>query len=314
MADERLRRLFIHKKSYKEVSEAYGAMERLRELLPRLRRGRQQTLTKVAAAGTRTADGGVSTEAEEGEGAGAGAVIFDVCSGRGIFAVLLSFWFPAAKIVMMDSNGAMDLLHVRARPNLVFHHVDLYGESAVEAIREECGGAGVDHAVVVGVHLCGALSPRLIDLAFGMSEVDGMILCPCCIKGQLGGDCQRAAKERGCSPYTVLCETFRNLCESELAAGEGSAAAAARVVGARAAAAGAASAAGAAAPPPPPSPPLPLQRNNGHPRSLATILPYYATPQASCTRFPERRLLDGARRLRGRLRTIPDDNSAWTRR
>jgi hypothetical protein len=32
--------------------------------------------------------------------------------------------------------------------------------------------------------------------------------------------------------------------------------------------------------------------------------------QASCTRFAERRLLHGARRWEGRLRTIPDDTTA----
>lgn len=205
MADHRLRRLFLHKKSYKEVTEAYGAMHQVRNLLPRLRRS----------------ESGADATAEYPSDDGAGALIFDVCSGRGITALLLSFWFPGARIVMMDSNGAMDLLHVRARSNLVFRHVDLYGESAVEAIREETEAARARDAgfvaVVVGVHLCGALSPRLIDLAFRMSEIDGMILCPCCIKGALGGDCKRAAKERGCDPYVVLCETFRNLCEDELA-------------------------------------------------------------------------------------------------
>ena len=40
---------------------------------------------------------------------------------------------------MMDSNGAMDLSHVRALPNrnVVFRHVDLYGASVVEVIRKE---------------------------------------------------------------------------------------------------------------------------------------------------------------------------------
>ena len=65
------------------------------------------------------------------------------------------------------------------------------------------------------MHLCGALSPRLIDLAFGLDEVDGLVLCPCCVKGGLGGACRRAAKERNVSPYVVLCETFRRLCEEE---------------------------------------------------------------------------------------------------
>ena len=35
------------------------------------------------------------------------------------------------------------------------------------------------------------------------------------MKGQLGGDCQRAGRARGVDPYGVLCETFARLCERE---------------------------------------------------------------------------------------------------
>ena len=217
VADPRTRRLLSHKKSHKEVTEAYGTYERVRELLPRLdptwSHLKPETVVETV----------VRTP-------GPGPVIFDACSGRGVTAALLSFWFPDATIVMMDSNGAMDLSHVRALPNrnVVFRHVDLYGASVVEVIRKETagngnysdGGKGLQKrrrtAVLVGTHLCGALSPRLIDLCFGLDEVDGMVLCPCCIKGQLGGDCMRAAKKRGVSAYVVLCETFARLCEREV--------------------------------------------------------------------------------------------------
>ena len=215
LADPRTRRLFSHKKAPKEVTEAYGTYERVRELLSRL----DPTIgAKSATPETVVTPGNV--------------VIFDACSGRGVTAALLSFWFPDAEIVMMDSNGAMDLSHVRALPNrnVVFRHVDLYGASVVEVIRKETARDGGDDdgefgkgrsgrkrtAVLVGTHLCGALSPRLIDLCFGLDEVDGMILCPCCIKGQLGGDCMRAAKTRGVSAYVVLCETLARLCEREV--------------------------------------------------------------------------------------------------
>ena len=78
--------------------------------------------------------------------------------------------------VMMDANGAMDLSHVQSLPNrnVVFRHVDLYGASVVETIKKETGGPHAGSVVVlVGTHLCGALSPRLIDLCFGMDEVHG---------------------------------------------------------------------------------------------------------------------------------------------
>lgn len=234
LADPRTRRLLSHKKAHKEVTEAYGTYERVRELLPRL----GPTCVVDRTNGSR--------EIPRETKSHIGPVIFDACSGKGVTACLLSFWFPTAKIVMMDSNGAMDLSHVRALPNrnVVFRHVDLYGASVVEVIRKEtnavfgdafgekkrtdlhtAGDAAGDEkretrkkrvAILAGTHLCGALSPRLIDLCFGLDEVDGMILCPCCIKGQLGGDCMRAAKTRGVSAYVVLCETFARLCEREV--------------------------------------------------------------------------------------------------
>ena len=44
--------------------------------------------------------------------------------------------------------------------------------------------------------------------------------------------------------------------------------------------------------------------------SIARQIPLLCSYPPSGTRFAERRLLDGARRLRGRLRTIPDDTTA----
>ena len=223
LSDPRLRRLFAGKKAHKEVTEAFAAAAKTRALI---------------AALDATSDDQASVD-------GAGWTIFDACSGKGVAAILYSFWFPRAKIVMLDADGAMDLTHVRARANVTFRHVDLYGESVVEAIRDECGDGDASDAtsdatsdttsdvcgrsersarggaILVGVHLCGALSPRLIDLAFGLDEIRGLVLCPCCVKGTLGRDCVRSGKERGVGAYVVLCETFRALCEREICIGGG---------------------------------------------------------------------------------------------
>jgi hypothetical protein len=151
--------------------------------------------------------------------------------------VLLSYFFPDARVVMLDANGSMDLSHVAGRENVRFWHCDLFGDSAVRAIRETIETENREDAgfftkktkktpfrrrrrrrrfrVLLGMHLCGALSPRLIDLAFGLDDVDGLVLCPCCVKGGLGGACRRAAKARKVSPYVVLCETLRRVCEEE---------------------------------------------------------------------------------------------------
>ena len=204
-------RVLSHKSAHKEITEAYGA-----------RREIERTLA------------GLGRDGNKAVANGKGVTVFDACSGRGVVGVLLSYFFPDARVVMLDANGSMDLSHVAGRENVRFWHCDLFGDSAVRAIRETIETENREDAdfslkknaipptpprrrfrVLLGMHLCGALSPRLIDLAFGLDDVDGLVLCPCCVKGGLGGACRRAAKARKVSPYVVLCETLRRVCEEE---------------------------------------------------------------------------------------------------
>jgi hypothetical protein len=214
-------RVLSHKSAHKEITEAYGARRKIFETLRGL--GYFDGEYEKKNENARGEDGDDGYEVRD---SGAGVTIFDACSGRGVVGVLLGYFFPSAKVVMLDANGSMDLSHVAAKDNVRFEHCDLYGDSAVRAIRETIededrsdqktfGPKKRRYRVLLGMHLCGALSPRLIDLAFGLDEVDGLVLCPCCVKGGLGGDCRRAAKQRNVSPYVVLCETFRRLCEEE---------------------------------------------------------------------------------------------------
>jgi hypothetical protein len=213
-------RVLSHKSAHKEITEAYGARRKIFETLRGLGWDGEYGKKNENARGEDGDDG------YEVRDSGAGVTIFDACSGRGVVGVLLGYFFPSATVVMLDANGSMDLSHVAAKDNVFFSHCDLYGDSAVRAIRETIEDEDRSdqktqkplkrrYRVLLGMHLCGALSPRLIDLAFGLDEVDGLVLCPCCVKGGLGGDCRRAAKQRNVSPYVVLCETFRRLCEEE---------------------------------------------------------------------------------------------------
>ena len=68
-----------------------------------------------------------------------------------------------------------------------------------------------------GMHLCGALSPRLIALASSIERVDAFAVCPCCIKGSLGHLVKRTARQLGRSNYEVLVEALGDMCARELA-------------------------------------------------------------------------------------------------
>ena len=187
---EPLRSLLAMRKAAKEVSEAYGAIACARELL-----------AAPLAAGRVGVDG-------------RGVVFLDVCSGRGLTAVLLSFILPGARVVLFDANGAMDLAHVAARPQLRFCHLDLFGASASGVLRQAAEGEGVTVVIALGTHLCGALSPRLIDLCVRVPSIHGLVLSPCCLRGALGAKISQAAKRRrpGRPPYALLVETLAALC------------------------------------------------------------------------------------------------------
>ncbi|KAJ1637321.1 hypothetical protein T492DRAFT_555482, partial [Pavlovales sp. CCMP2436] len=137
----------------KELSEAYA-------MLLRVRRER-------GAASERPADG-------------AGSVLFDVCSGKGVASLVLAYALPSARIVMVDSDEGMNLSYVRMRQNLSFHQLDVFKPRFEQLLASEAAGA--DWACVIGTHLCGALSPRLIGAYVGAGAVlDVLLLSPCCL-------------------------------------------------------------------------------------------------------------------------------------
>lgn len=198
-----LRALLAMKKCAKEITEAYGAAQQVKALL--LRHGADAS-------------------------SGRGAVVLDVCSGKGLCAALLSCMLPEARVAMFDANGDMDLAHVAALPRLTFCQLDIFSPDAAQTLEASAAGASV--CVAVGTHLCGALSPRLVDLFCTAPSIDALVLVPCCIKGKLGSDVMRAARAARAAaqpeqllvdakapkwglafPYSLLVRSLASLCE-----------------------------------------------------------------------------------------------------
>ena len=191
LADEALRPVLSMRKCAKELSEAYGAAGKVIALL--------------------RAHG-----AAEG---GAGVTILDVCCGKGLTALLLSYLLPSATLLLFDANGAMDLAHVAARPQMSFAQLDLFSAEALGVLDAAAAATCARHTVAIGTHLCGALSPRLLDLAIRAQAIHALVLSPCCLRGALGAGVARAAKAAwpGCEngPYHVLVATLAALGQSE---------------------------------------------------------------------------------------------------
>ncbi|KAL1521126.1 hypothetical protein AB1Y20_022680 [Prymnesium parvum] len=183
------RRLLAQRGAIKEVCEAYAAVAQVRGLL--WQAGRAE-----AAAN------------------GAGLTVLDVCSGKGLTSVLLRRALPEARVVMFDLNGEMELSHLALDPRLDFVLLDLFSREAPAILHERLEGSTV--GVAVGTHLCGALSSRFISLAASLEGIDAFTLCPCCLKGSLGHQVKRRAKQLGRSNYDVLVESLAEVCVHEL--------------------------------------------------------------------------------------------------
>jgi hypothetical protein len=116
------------------------------------------------------------------------SVIVDLCCGKGFASVLMAQEFPHALILMFDANEAI-------KPNAVvfsnvrYHTADIHDagfaaklRSLIDAaLRKRPSPPRALRCVAVGMHLCGSLSPRAIELFEQTDLLDGLILAPCCL-------------------------------------------------------------------------------------------------------------------------------------
>ena len=106
--------------------------------------------------------------------------VVDLCSGRGLTAALLGVLRPHDVQVL-----AVDLLHRRFVPahhaygNVVYQgETDITADTFARSLADfVAGGRGA----ILGMHLCGELSVRAIELFVQSRDVESLTLCPCCL-------------------------------------------------------------------------------------------------------------------------------------
>jgi hypothetical protein len=189
LADPALRRMFVGRNAVKEVTEAGSSTHRVQQMLAHFGHSKD----------------------------GQNVTIIDACSGKGFGAALMSQWIPKARVVMMDADGNMDLSHVRSLDNVHFVHADLFASDAPAVF--DAAAAGSTLCIALGVHLCGELSPRLVDVVGNARSVSAVVLSPCCLKGGLGFAVKKVSSARGIEPYDVLVETLSSHCSTALCGG-----------------------------------------------------------------------------------------------
>lgn len=109
----------------------------------------------------------------------AGRTVFiDCCCGAGLTCVLLSAAFPAARVLGLDLLSPRILSHLRS-PNACMRQADLFAaDSMLNTLATEDGVS----LILIGMHLCGFLSTKLIQLfgSLGLACA-AIVLSPCCL-------------------------------------------------------------------------------------------------------------------------------------
>ena len=170
------------------------------------------------------------------------AAVVDLCCGKGYLSLLLALECPTLPIIAVDNNAKIDLEHISAIPNLTFLQADVMAASfgaalatalasALASARDSAagvagGGAGCADAlsaglqptrsscIALGMHLCGPLSPRAIELFAGCDALSSLVLVPCCLDRRTDGPLKMQARELGVDPYECKVRQLTGLLEA----------------------------------------------------------------------------------------------------
>eukprot|EP00316_Scyphosphaera_apsteinii_P013077 CAMPEP_0119346352 /NCGR_PEP_ID=MMETSP1333-20130426/107959_1 /TAXON_ID=418940 /ORGANISM="Scyphosphaera apsteinii, Strain RCC1455" /LENGTH=213 /DNA_ID=CAMNT_0007358851 /DNA_START=176 /DNA_END=814 /DNA_ORIENTATION=- len=105
---------------------------------------------------------------------------------------------------MVDSSCAIDTTHTSAFHNLSFMRADILGAPFAAMLTAHLPRQ-LPPRVMVGIHLCGALSPRAVSLFGQLSHLlEVLVLVPCCLNRRADASLKRYAKDMGIDPYVLV--------------------------------------------------------------------------------------------------------------
>jgi hypothetical protein len=190
----------------KELIEAYAALEQLELILD-------------APASQRANDGSQHQPPPT-------QVLVDLCCGKGFFSLIAALERPSMAVVMIDSSSAIKTEHADALPNLTFLRADIMSsafaatlDTALTAACTPLPPQAPDRVAVpgcgiaVGIHLCGKLSPRAVELFCASPLLSTLLLVPCCLHKIADAELKLRAKALAIEPYEAKVEELVGLLE-----------------------------------------------------------------------------------------------------
>ena len=126
--------------------------------------------------------------------------VIDLCCGKGFLATLVAICFPSFVVTAVDRlldnylphYGAAGILNVR------YAQLDVmsagFADDIHTMVKDKDHGDGRP-VVIMGMHLCGLLSTRALELIRKVPGVRGVVLAPCCLP------CQNLSEDTPSSIY-----------------------------------------------------------------------------------------------------------------
>lgn len=157
----------------KEISESYSILHAVQECSIRLK------AVEAPSASNNTKDN-LSFE---------NMFLIDLCSGKSLTGALCAVLFPPEKesnnkVLAVDKLGPHMVPHFLQDGNTNYLSRDIMSSSFYRELEQEANHQSKVEGrtvVLVGMHLCGKLSERAIELFSGMPSIEAIVLSPCCL-------------------------------------------------------------------------------------------------------------------------------------
>jgi len=108
--------------------------------------------------------------------------VIDLCCGRGITAAFIGAAFRDWQVTAVDRVAEIALPHYAegGLNNVHYLRLDLFSDGCLAAIRARTDAVCLP-VVVLGMHCCGQLSLKAIDIYEQDLHARAIVLCPCCL-------------------------------------------------------------------------------------------------------------------------------------
>ena len=110
--------------------------------------------------------------------------VIDLCSGKSMTAVVSKLLYPRGRFLAVDKLPTTRIPHHIEE----YWSCDVMGKKFEERVTKEIEIESKKRTVVlVGMHLCGNLAERAIQLFARQKAIKALLLCPCCMPGKPTG-------------------------------------------------------------------------------------------------------------------------------